>query len=236
MGEVGKDLELGAVGGGGGRRLGNREGPVGATRQHQHRQLRYRRRVGAVEEHHVQVGEVGLVLEPFLVVAHLALAHRLREEHLARQLRRLDDRPEAQQRVGLEELQRVPGREAQRGHQHAAGRHRGEQHCAGGGMLLQVLLDDEAAHRMADDDGWRLEGGRGGGHVLHVVGDPGPAQPPVAAGAVGAEVERPDRPAAVGEVAQEVLLPAPGAVPGAMHEQQRRPQRRAVSATHLPAR
>jgi len=227
VGEVREDGQLGAVGGRGGQHLLGREGAVGAAPDHQHRQLGDRRGLGKVEDHHVEVGEVGLVLQPLVEGADLALAHRAREEHLLRRLGGLHHRPEAHQGVGLEELHRVPPGEAQARHQHARGRHRGEQHRRWGGVGLEVLLDDGAAHRVPDDHRRRVHRGRRGGHVLDVLGEPGPAQPlPPPGVAVAPEVQRLDGPAAVAEVAEEVLFPAPRAMPRAVHEQQRRPHGR----------
>jgi hypothetical protein len=155
--------------------------------------------------------------------ADLRLPHRAGEEHLPGKLGRLDDRPQAHQEVGLEELDRVPVEEAERGQEDAGRRHRGEQYRSCRGVVFQVLLHDQAAHRMADHN--RRLGQRVGslGNVLDVLGDPGPAQPLAARrAAMAAQVDRLHRPAAVAEVAEEVLLPAPGAVPGTMHEQKRR--------------
>ena len=223
VGEVGKDLQVGAVGLRRPLDLAGREDPVLPPADHEHRKLRDGCRLGQREDHHVEVGEVGLVLEPVVKRPDLRLAHRSAEEHLPGKLGRLDDRPQAHQQVGLEELDRVAVEEPQRGQEHACGRNRGDQHGGRRGVLLEVLLDDQAAHRVADHD--RRLGHRGGGvgDVLDVFGDPGPAQP-LAPGraAVAAQVDRLHRPAAVAEVAEEMLLPTPGAVPGAMHEQKRR--------------
>ena len=105
----------------------------------------------------------------------------------------------------------------------ASHRHRGEQYRGRGRVRLEVLLDHQAPHRMPDDNRRLWHTRRGGGQVLHVFGDPRPAQSLAAGrGAVPPEVDRMDVPAPVGEVPEEVLLPAPRPVPGTVNEQDRR--------------
>jgi hypothetical protein len=235
VGQLGKDGQVGAIGLRRRPRLADGEGAVGLAGDHQHRQPGDRGRVGPVEDHHVEVGEIGLVLQAVVVRPHLALRHGLREEHLPGQLGSLDDRPEAQRQVGLEELQRVAAGEAEARHQDPGRRHRREQDRARRGVPLEVLLDHQSTHRVADYDRRRPHRPGGRGDVVDVVRDPGPAESLGWRRPMTAEVESLDRPASVGEVAEEVLLPAPGAVPGTVHEKQRRPLLRPpVVPTHLP--
>jgi hypothetical protein len=161
VGEVGKDLQVGAVSRRRPLHLARREDPVIAASEDQHRDLCHRCRPGQVQDHHVQVGEVGLVLQPLVERPDLGLPHRPAEEQLLGKLGRLDDRPKAHQQVGLEELQRVPDEEAKGGHQHAGRRRRGDQNGGRRGVAFQVLLNDEAAHRVADHDRRLGQGGGG---------------------------------------------------------------------------
>ena len=222
MGQVGEDLEVGAVRGGRPLHLAGREDAVLPAADHEHRQLGDQRRLGERERQHVEVGEIRLVLEPVVIGPHLGVAHDRGEEHLACQFGGLDDRPQTHQNIGLEELQRVTECEAERRPEDAARGDRRDQDCGGGGVRLEVLLDDQPAHRMADQD--RGLGERRGslGDIGNVVRDAVPAKAPAVGGtSVTAEIDRLHEPAAVREVAEEVLLPTPRTVPGAMHEKQR---------------
>jgi hypothetical protein len=225
VGEVGKDLEVGAVCLRRPLHLARREDPVLAAADNQHRQLGDGRRPGQREGDHIEVGEVGLVLQPLVERRGLRLAHGAAEEHLLGKRGGLDDRPQAHRQVGPEEPDRVATENAQGGQQRTRRGNRGDQHRGRRGMAFEVLLDDQAAHRVADHD--RRLGQRGGrlGDVRDVLGDPRPAKALAPRRtAMAAQVDRLHRPAAVAEVAEEMLLPAPGAVPGAMHEQKRRHQ------------
>jgi hypothetical protein len=225
VGDVGKDLDLGAIGLRRPLHLARREDSVLATAEDEHRKLGHQRRLGEREGHHVEVSEVGLVLEPVVERPDLGIAHGAGEEHLPGKIGGLDDRPEAHRQVGLEEFQRVADEKAKGRQEDSRRWHRGEQHRRRRRVLLEVLLDHQAAHRVADDD--RRLGQRGGrsANVLDVVRDPVPAQPLTARCVpVTAEVDRLHRPAAVGEVAEEMLLPAPCSMPGAMYENKRRHQ------------
>ena len=223
MREVGKDLEVGPISLSRLLHLARREDPVLTPADDQHGELGYGCRPGQREGHHVEVGEVRLVLQPLVVGPDLRLAHGAAEEHLPSKLGGIDDRPQAHRQVGLEKPERMAVEEAERGLQHAGRRHRGDQHGGGGGVALEVLLHDQAAHRVADHNR-RLGHRRGGfGDVGDILGDPGPAQPLAPRGAaVAAQVDRLHRPAAIAEVAEEMLLPAPSTVPGTMYEQKRR--------------
>ena len=110
-------------------------------------------------------------------------------------------------------------REAERRAENAGRWGRGDQHCRRCEVGFEVLLDNQPTHRVTDHD-WRLgQGRRRFGDVCDVVGDPVPAQAlAVGVGSVTAEVDRLHQPAAVGEVTEEMLLPTPCTMPGAMHE------------------
>ncbi len=223
VGEVGKDLQVGPV-----RRrrplhLAGREESVLPAADDQHRHLRCRGRPGQVETEHVQVGEVRLVLQPVVERPDLGVSHDPGEEHLPGELRRLHDRPKAHRQVGLEELQRVAAQEAEGGQEHPRRWHRGDQHGGRRGVALQVLLDDEAAHRVPDHDRRLGQGGGGFGQVGDILGEPGPAEALAARrAAMPAKIDRLHLPTAVREVAEKMLLPAPCAVPRTMNEQKRR--------------
>ena len=223
VGKVGKDLQVGAVCLGCPLHLARREESVLAPAEHQHRQLGDGRRPGKRESHHVEVGEVRLVLQPPVDRPDLRLAHRSGEKHLLGKLGRLENRPQAHRQVGPQESDRVAEQDAEGGKERTGGWHRGEEDRGGRSVILQVLLHDQPAHRMPDHDG-RLGQRRSGlGDVGDVLGEPGPAEPLAARRiAVTAQVDRPYRPPAIGEVAEEVFLPAPGPVPGAVHEKKRR--------------
>ena len=91
-------------------------------------------------------------------------------------------------------------------------------------MHLQIFLRDEAAHRMRDDDRRRIELIRNLLHVRDIVRDRIPAQAfATFAASVSAQAESSTVISVGGEEGQEVLIPAPGSMPFAMHKEQRRP-------------
>ncbi len=223
VGEVWKDLEVGAVGLRRPLHLARREDPVLAPADDQHRQPGHDRRPGQREGHHVEVGEVGLVLQSLVERPGLRLAHGAAEEQLLGERGCLDDRPQAHREVGPEELERVAAEDPQGGEQRTGRGHRRDQHRGRCGVAFEVLLDDQAAHRVADHDRWLGQRGGRFRDVRDVLGDPCPAKALTPRRtAMAAQVDRLHGPAAVAEVAEEMLLPAPGAVPGTVHEQKRR--------------
>lgn len=93
---------------------------------------------------------------------------------------------------------------------------RGQQHRSPGAAALQVALDDQPAQGMADQHGRFDESGRGLVHVLEVVVDavPDPAWRIV----VAAKPHGFDLVAAAAQPLGDAV-PAPGPVPGPMHQQ-----------------
>ena len=94
--------------------------------------------------------------------------------------------------------------------------------AAGALCCFEVALDHEAAQGMADQDrpAAQIVGDRT--DVVEVVGDGNLVQRlGCGAGAVPAQAHRHRAVAGVGEVIQEMVVPAPRAMPAAVHEKQR---------------
>ena len=153
---------------------------------------------------------------------HLFIAHIFRKEGLASQRRSGNERIEAQGEADLCENERMPRRDPERGGKRPARRHGSEQNACGRRVAFQVLLDNKPAHRMPYKD-WRAwQRQRNRLDVLNVVGDASRAKPaaPFAA-AMSAQAHRVSREAMLREIIQEMGVPAPSAVPGAVNEKQR---------------
>ena len=89
-------------------------------------------------------------------------------------------------------------------------------------MLLEILLHHEAAHGMADQHRRRGQAPTTSATIGDVVGNRQAVEPlAAAAAAVSGEADGIGGVTGLGKERQEVLLPAPGAGEGAMHEEQR---------------
>lgn len=76
---------------------------------------------------------------------------------------------------------------------------------------------------MRDDNGWRFERVYNLFHIRDIVRDGMPTQPFVTFTAcVSAQAKRGAVVSAIGKIRQEMFIPTPGAMPFAMHKQQRR--------------
>ena len=95
----------------------------------------------------------------------------------------------------------------------------GQKHACGRVVRFEIFLDDESAHRMADEDGRRLERARHLLHVRDVIGDATAADLAFATG-VSAQTECGGAVAVVREEREEGFIPAPGAMPHAVDEEE----------------
>src|SRR5208283_1647553 len=90
-------------------------------------------------------------------------------------------------------------------------------------MLFKILLDDEAAHRMANQDWRRGQGRCDAGQVGDVVMDSVTPQAAAAlASSVSTEADRVGGVSVGRKVTEKVFIPAPCGVPSSMHEENRR--------------
>jgi hypothetical protein len=99
----------------------------------------------------------------------------------------------------------------------------GEQERRRRRLRLKKFLDDKAAHRMAHKDRGAGEAGNHRRNVLDIVADAAAMKlgSPFT-GAMRSKTERVRLKAMGGEVTEKELVPAPGAVPSPVDEQDRR--------------
>ena len=112
--------------------------------------------------------------------------------------------------------------------------HGAHQHRGRGAAVFEVALDHEAAQGMADQHRGATQVVGHRTDVFEVVGDGNLVQRlGCGAGAVSAQAHRDRAVAGVGEEVQEVVVPAPRAMPAAVHEQQRHRMRLAAGSLSI---
>jgi hypothetical protein len=90
-------------------------------------------------------------------------------------------------------------------------------------VILQVLLDYESAHRMANQNRWTGQLLNDIGHIVTVISNPGPAQFFSSfTVAMPTQIDCMSRETMFGEVIEKMYVPAPGTMQHSVYKEQRR--------------